>query len=74
MTEHRENPATQETMQMREPRRQIADEVEDRVDAWRDGLERRRRTEGLWTTNAQGEPEWLAPDDGPGEPVEPAGD
>ena len=58
---------------MSEPRR-FEDEIEDRVDAWREGLERLRRTEGLWSTDADGEPEWLPPDDGPGQPVEPVSD
>ena len=54
--------------------RALDEEVSSRVNAWRDGLEERRRVEGLWTTNADGEPEWLPPDDGPGNPVEPVTD
>ena len=54
--------------------RKLTEEIEHRIDVWHDGLEKRRRTEGLWTTDAHGAPEWLPPDDGPGTPVEPAGD
>ena len=52
----------------------IADEITERVDAWHEGLERRRQAEGVWTTGSDGEPQWLPPDDGPGDPVEPAND
>ena len=52
----------------------LQDEIDNRVDTWHEGLAERRRTEGLWTTDARGEPKWLPPDDGPGAPVEPVKD
>ena len=52
----------------------IDDEIDARVQTWHEGLEARRRAEGLWSTDDAGRPLWLAPEHGPGAPVEPAGD
>ena len=54
-------------------REALSDEVDERVETWHQGLEARRRAAGLWTTDADGEPAWLAPDGGPGAPVDPVG-
>ena len=72
VTKFRANPTT-ERANVTDPRK-IDPEIDDRVDTWHEALDRRRRAKGLWTTDDQGEPEWLPPKHGPGKPVDPVTD